>query len=76
MPKLENGLFIFHRDFRLEDNIGLITASKQVKNLYVCFIFTPEQVSSKNEYRSKNSIQFMIESLQELSETIKKKVEN
>ena len=73
MPKLENGLFIFHRDFRLEDNIGLITASKQVKNLYVCFIFTPEQVSSKNEYRSKNSIQFMIESLQELSETIKKK---
>lgn len=72
MPKLENGLFIFHRDLRLRDNKGLIEASKLVKKLYVCFIFTPEQISEKNKYRSQNSIQFMIESLEDLEKNIEK----
>lgn len=72
MNKLDNGLFIFHRDLRLIDNIGLINASKKVKTLYLCFIFTPEQVSNKNDYRSDNSIQFMIESLNELSSETEK----
>ena len=37
------------------------------------FIFTPEQVNpNKNKYFSNNSVQFMIESLHELSEDIKK----
>ena len=63
---VENGLFIFHRDFRINDNVGLIEASKQCKNLYTCFIFTPEQVGKANDYRSQNAIQFMIESLEDL----------
>lgn len=70
MTKLENGLFIFHRDFRIIDNVGLLEASKRVKKLYTCFIFTPEQVTGKNKYRSTNSIQFMIESLVELQKEI------
>ncbi len=72
MPKLEKGLFIFHRDFRIKDNTGLIELSKLVNKLYVCFIFTPEQVTEKNKYRSMNSIQFMIESLEELESDIQK----
>jgi deoxyribodipyrimidine photo-lyase len=71
MPtKLENGLFIFHRDFRITDNIGLIEASKLCKNLYTCFIFTPDQVGKSNDYRSQNAIQFMIESLEDLESQI------
>lgn len=66
------GLFIFHRDLRIVDNIGLNKASSQCKELYVCFVFTPEQVGNSNNYRSQNAIQFMIESLGELSNTIKK----
>jgi deoxyribodipyrimidine photo-lyase len=68
--KEKNGLFIFHRDFRIQDNIGLLAASKLCEALYTCFIFTPEQVGYKNPYRSSNAIQFMIESLEELSSTI------
>ena len=63
---VDNGLFIFHRDFRITDNIGLIEASRLCKNLYTCFIFTPEQVGKVNDYRSQNAIQFMIESLKDL----------
>ena len=62
-----NGLFLFHRDFRIIDNIGLNVASSEVTHLYTCFIFTPEQVTGRNHYKSKNSIQFMIESLIQLS---------
>lgn len=54
-----NGLFIFHRDFRIQDNKGLIDLNSKCKNIYTCFIFTPKQTSSKNEFKSDNSIQFM-----------------
>jgi deoxyribodipyrimidine photo-lyase len=69
--KYKNGLFIFHRDFRIEDNRGIIRASSQCEKIYTCFIFNPEQVDNKNEYRSQNSIQFMIESLEDLHISIK-----
>jgi deoxyribodipyrimidine photo-lyase len=72
MKKIPVGLFIFHRDFRLFDNIGLINASQECEKLYTCFIFTPDQVGKSNDYRSQNSIEFMIESLTELSSDIKK----
>ena len=66
---VKNGLFIFHRDFRIDDNVGLIDAAKSCDKLYTCFIFTNEQVT-RNSYKSKNSIQFMIESLKDLSKEI------
>ena len=71
MPINTRGLFIFHRDFRISDNITLNNAGFTCDKLYPCFIFTPEQVSSNNVYKSNNSVQFMIESLQELDDTIK-----
>lgn len=71
--KIENGLFIFRRDLRLVDNNGLNLLSEKCKNIYTIFIFTPEQVSSSNTYKSKNCVQFMIESLKDLEDEIAKK---
>ena len=71
--KAENGLFIFRRDLRIVDNKGLILASSKCKNLYTVFIFTPEQVTSANKFKSDNAVHFMIESLQDLSADISKK---
>jgi len=67
----EKGLFIFHRDLRIQDNIGLLTASSQCKELYTCFIFTPDQAGKSNSFRSTNAIQFMIESLEDLQNEIR-----
>jgi len=63
--KYKNGLFIFHRDLRIVDNKALLLASKSCERLYTCFVFTPEQVK-KNQYKSTNSIEFMMESLEDL----------
>lgn len=65
-----NSCFIFHRDLRKEDNIGLITTIKQSDKVYPIFIFTPDQVSNKNEYKSEHSVQFMVNSLQELDKSL------
>jgi deoxyribodipyrimidine photo-lyase len=72
MSKYENGLFIFRRDFRIIDNVGLNLANSICKHIYPIFIFTPEQVSDSNKYKSDESVQFMIESLQHLSSQISK----
>lgn len=71
--KFENGLFIFRRDLRIVDNKGLNFLSELCKNIYTIFIFTPEQVGSGNKYKSDNAVQFMIESLQDVSSEIHKK---
>lgn len=70
-----SNIFIFHRDLRMEDNTTLIHQLKETKqNIIPIFIFTPEQIEpSKNKYFSNNSVQFMIESLIELSQEISKR---
>lgn len=67
-------LFLFHRDLRLQDNTTIIHQLKTVKKSVIpIFIFTPEQIDKKkNKYFSNNSVQFMIESLLELSNEIGK----
>jgi deoxyribodipyrimidine photo-lyase len=59
-------IFIFRRDFRLTDNIGLIECFKNSDKILPIFIFTPEQIEN-NEYFSSNSFQFMLESLDNLN---------
>lgn len=61
------GIFIFRRDLRIQDNIGLRAMSLICKRIIPIFIFTPEQITEKNKFRSKNAIQFMIESLDDLA---------
>lgn len=68
---MSTGLFIFHRDLRIVDNIAFSAAISECDKLYTCFIFTPEQVSASNPYRSLNSIQFMIESLEDLASQLR-----
>lgn len=62
-------IFIFRRDYRTYDNLGLIYAMKQFEDIIPIFIFTPEQIK-KNIFRSNNSIQFLCESLEELRSEI------
>lgn len=67
-------VFIFRRDIRIHDNVGFINCYREVEKtkgvLYPVFIFTPEQITEKNEYRSLPAIRFMMESLAELSKEI------
>jgi deoxyribodipyrimidine photo-lyase len=68
MEKKSNlSLFIFTRDLRLDDNIPLITALENSKNVIPIFIFDHNQITDKNRYKSNNCIQFMIECLDELN---------
>jgi deoxyribodipyrimidine photo-lyase len=71
MTKLYNrSIFIFRRDYRLEDNIGLINALYKSDEVVPIFIFTKEQIVN-NSYKSSNAIQFMVESLKSLEKLIK-----
>lgn len=69
-------IFIFRRDFRLIDNVGFIAAVKYSKKhnlkLLPIFIYNKSQTGKKNDYRSKNAIVFMMESLNNLNDRIKK----
>lgn len=69
--KYTKSLFIFHRDLRVEDNMGLTQACALSQEVIPCFIFDPRQVENKNTYRSVNAIQFMIDSLRDLDEQLK-----
>lgn len=69
---IEYTLFIFRRDLRLFDNIGLYHAIQNYEKIIPIFIFTPEQVTNKNKFKSNNAIQFMIESLKNLDNDLKK----
>ena len=70
---MSKGLFIFHRDFRIYDNITLNEMVKKCEEVNCCVIFNPEQVTSKNEFKSDNSIEFMVNSLNDLSKYINDK---
>ncbi len=70
--KLSTSLFIFRRDLRLIDNIGLNNALKQSEQVIPCFIFDPRQIEDNNMYKSDNAIQFMLESLADLDKELQK----
>ena len=66
-------LFIFRRDLRLEDNTALIKALSESEQVIPCFIIDSRQISEKNKYRGEKTLQFMVESLEDLSRSLKKK---
>ena len=69
---MKYNIFIFRRDLRIYDNIGLNYAMTNLENIIPIFIFTPEQITDKNKFKSDNAIQFMIESLKDLDQDLKK----
>lgn len=68
---MTTGLFIFRRDLRIVDNVGLMAACAACSRVYTCFIFTPEQVGAGNKFRSQNAVDFMMESLESLAAEIR-----
>ena len=71
------GIFIFRRDLRLYDNIGLLNTIKNVDLIIPIFILDSKQIkkNKKNQYYfSNNAVQFLCESIIDLnSELIKYK---
>jgi deoxyribodipyrimidine photo-lyase len=68
-------LFILTRDFRTEDALTLYAAYEESKKsgtkLCVAFRFHPDQIiENKNPYYSANAVQFMIQSLEILKESL------
>jgi deoxyribodipyrimidine photo-lyase len=63
-------IFLFHRDFRLDDNKTLSKLLSISNSVIPMFILTPEQITN-NPYKSNNSIQFMVESLEHLDKELK-----
>lgn len=66
----KNAVFIFRRDLRVEDNTALLSCLETHEKVYPIFVFSPEQIKP-NEYRSEKAVQFMIESLFDLYESIR-----
>lgn len=66
-----SAVFIFRRDFRLFDNVGIrdMLYNGKIGKIHFCFIFNPEQLESG--YASQNAIRFMVESLEDLQEQLK-----
>jgi deoxyribodipyrimidine photo-lyase len=69
----QTSLFVFRRDLRLDDNPGLQAACLASEAVVPIFIFDPQQVGNSNQYRSNNAVQFMVESLKDLQNQLKKK---
>ena len=73
-------VFIFRRDFRIVDNLAyndMLAASKGTNTkILPIFIFKKDQIiESKNPYFSHNAVQFMIESLRDLSKRLDGKLQ-
>jgi deoxyribodipyrimidine photo-lyase len=67
-------LFIFRRDFRIQDNTALEALHEYPEPIIPVFIFAPDQIDpTKNPYFSNNCVQFMCESLLDLEKNIEAK---
>ncbi len=62
-------LHIFRRDYRIIDNTSLLNVNNNDK-IIPLFIFTPQQVSDENKYKSDFAINFMIKSLENLNDEL------
>lgn len=64
-------LFLFHRDLRLYDNTALSQCINRSDEVMLVFVFPPDQIDArKNKYFSNAAVQFMCESLCELSDNV------
>ena len=68
----KKSLFVFRRDYRLEDNTGLINALRNSETVVPCFIFDPRQTED-HPYKSGNALQFLVRSLRGLDGELRKK---
>lgn len=72
MEMTKFSIFIFRRDFRIVDNVGLNLLDGAGIPIWPVFIFNPIQVDpDKNPFRSDNAMQFMVESLLDLRQRLR-----
>ena len=55
----EKSIFIFRRDFRLYDNIGLIELMKLSHKVIPVFIFTPEQIVNNQHLNFPQNLNYL-----------------
>ncbi|MGV7225715.1 MAG: cryptochrome/photolyase family protein [Nitrosopumilus sp.] len=72
MAKYEKSLFLFRRDLRIEDNTGLINASKFSSEVIPCFIMDSELLKKSSPKFSQFRLQFLNDCLIDLDEELKK----
>lgn len=74
MSKTNKSLFIFRRDLRINDNIGLSKCNKESDSILLVFIFDKKRNSSENEYYNPFSLSYLLKGLENLKEKIEIKV--
>jgi len=67
----EKSIFLFHRDLRLEDNVGLIESLQKSKQVIPCFIYDSNLIRKLTD--AKFRWKFLNESLLDLDIELKKK---
>lgn len=71
MKQYKRSIFIFRRDLRLQDNLGLLAALENSESVVPVFIFDPRQIDQKqNAYFSAPAFSFLLSSLAELNEAL------
>lgn len=63
--RFAKSLFIFRRDLRITDNLGLNAAAEFSGQVLPCFILDPRQIDA-HPYQSQPGLQFMLEALADL----------
>lgn len=72
-PTYARAIFLFRRDLRLEDNLGLCEALASADEVLACFVADPRQLlAERNPYLSCHAVQFMLDSLRELDEELRR----
>jgi deoxyribodipyrimidine photo-lyase len=69
---MKNSIYIFQRALRLDDNLGLIECLHNSDNVYPIFCVDPRQATDKNLFLSPFALGFMLQSLQDLDNQLKK----
>ena len=68
---MRTGLFLFHRDLRVDDNTGLLRACAECDEVIPCFIVDPAQADpKKNPYRGEHAARFLAGALLSLAHDI------
>ena len=71
--KYKKSLFVFRRDYRLDDNTSLIQACENSDQVIPCFLFEKNLINENNPIFAKMRVRFMIDSLKDLFEQAKTK---
>ena len=71
--KYKKSLFVFRRDYRLDDNTALIQACKNSEQVILCFLFEKTLLNPNNLVFSEMRIRFIIDSLKDLFLQVKQK---